>query len=123
MHQAAELEMDMHSTYIHVPNTPITGSLTRCRLLFFSNPILSRYYNLIHPSPLACILLLRENFLFGIALSCRGGNSQCLLVPDRQPRVNSGWPLAHRHTWHTNTIGPNPASGYSVMVITEAAKD
>jgi hypothetical protein len=82
MHQAAELEMDMHSTYIHVSNMPITGSLTCCRLLLFSNPILLRYSNLIHLSPLACILLLQEIFLFGIALSCHSGNSQCLLVPD-----------------------------------------
>jgi hypothetical protein len=43
---------------------------------FFSNPILSRYYNLIHLSPLACILLLQEFFLWAllclVAVEIRG---------------------------------------------------
>ena len=48
VYQAAELEMDKHSSHIHVPNTLKTGSATRCRVLFFSNYKLSRYYNPVH---------------------------------------------------------------------------
>jgi hypothetical protein len=69
MYQAAELEMDMYSHHIHVLNTPKIGHPTHCSILFFSNSRLSRYYNPVHPSPLAFILLLLEFFLFRIALS------------------------------------------------------
>jgi hypothetical protein len=69
MYQAAELEMDMYSHHIHVPNTPKIGYPTHCRLLLFSNSRLLRYYNPVHLSLLAFILLLLDFFLFKIALS------------------------------------------------------
>jgi hypothetical protein len=71
MYQAAELEMDTQSSHIHVPNIPKIGRLTRCGLPFFSNSRLLRYYNPVHPSPLAFILLSLGFFLLGIALSFR----------------------------------------------------
>jgi hypothetical protein len=66
IYQAAELEMDMHSSHTHVPNTLEIGCPTWCRLLYFSNSILSGYYNLVHLSPLAFILLLLEFFFLGL---------------------------------------------------------
>jgi hypothetical protein len=62
MYQAAELEMDRYSHHIHVPNTPKIGYPTHCRHLLFSNSRLSRYYNPVHLSLLAFILLLLEFF-------------------------------------------------------------
>src|SRR6266853_2868939 len=52
-----------------VPNTPKNCCLTHNRLLIFFSSILSRYYNPVHPSPLAFIILSLDFFFFEIALS------------------------------------------------------
>ena len=63
---------------IDVPNTPKAGYLTRYRLFFSLNSILSRYYKPVYPRPLAFMILSLEIFLFFIALSFGGGFTRCL---------------------------------------------
>ena len=79
LYRAAELETDSYSYQLHVPYAPKIGDPTQCGFLFIFNSILSRDYKPVHPSPLAFILLLLENFLSGIALSFCGGFSRCLI--------------------------------------------
>jgi hypothetical protein len=70
MYQAAELEK---VTALMFPIPPKLATITIWA--FFSNfkSKLSRYSKLVHPSTLAFILLLLENFLFTIALFFGGG--------------------------------------------------
>jgi len=73
---------------IDVPNTPKSCGHTHCRLFLNFKSRLLRYSKPVYPSPLAYILLSPEFFLFGIALSFRGGFSLCLIDALALRRMN-----------------------------------
>jgi hypothetical protein len=70
MYQAAELEK---VTALMFPIPPKIGYITIVGFFLNFKSRLSRYSKLVHPSTLAFILLLLENFLFTIALFFGGG--------------------------------------------------
>jgi len=73
---------------IDVPNTPKSCGHTHCRLFLNFKSRLFRYSKPVYPSPLAYILLSLEFFLFGVALSFRGGFSLCLIDALALRRMN-----------------------------------
>jgi len=77
IYQAAELGMLLHRCSQYLENYCDTS----CKLIFYFNSTLSRYFKSIYLSPLLFILLPLELFLFVIALFFQWW---FYVVPDRQ---------------------------------------
>ena len=80
----------------------IFSSLTHCMGFFFFSSKLLRDYKLVHPGPLALILLSLQIFLFIVALSFHGGFLPCLIDDTVPWQMNSMAAFWHPSAPHNN---------------------